>query len=39
LVLFGLVQLGVTVELTLLMVSLMSIGAALIAWRLHRACD
>jgi MFS family permease len=39
LVLFGLVQLGVSVELTLLMVAVMSIGAAAIAWRLHRACD
>jgi MFS family permease len=39
LILFGLVKLGVSVELTLLMVAVMSIGAAWIAWRLHRACD
>jgi len=37
-ILFGLVQAGVTVEETLLMVAVMSIGAAAIAWRLHRAC-
>jgi predicted MFS family arabinose efflux permease len=34
-----LVQLGVSVEATLLMVSIASIGAAWIAWRLHLACD
>jgi len=34
-----LVQLGVSVEATLLMVSVASIGAAWIAWRLHLACD
>jgi sugar phosphate permease len=38
-ILFGLVQAGVTVEMTLLMVAIMSIGAAAIAWRLHKACD
>jgi MFS family permease len=35
----GLVQLGVSVEATLLMVSVASIGAAWIAYRLHLACD
>jgi predicted MFS family arabinose efflux permease len=34
-----LVQLGVSVEATLLMVSVASIGAAWIAWRLHLACS
>ncbi len=34
-----LVQVGVSVEGTLLMVSVASIGAAWIAWKLHRACD
>ena len=38
-VLFALVHLGVTVAQTLLMVSVMSLGAAAIAWRLHLACD
>jgi MFS family permease len=38
-ILTGLVQLGVSVEATLLMVSVASIGAAWIAWRLHLACD
>lgn len=38
LILFGLVRSGVTVETTLLMVSVMSVGAAWLAWRLHRAC-
>jgi MFS family permease len=33
-----LVQVGVSVEGTLLMVSVASIGAAWIAWKLHRAC-
>jgi nitrogenase subunit NifH len=39
LLLTGLVQAGVSVEGTLLMVSVASIGAALIAWKLHLACD
>jgi len=34
-----LVQLGASVEATLLMVSVASIGAAWIAWKLHKACD
>jgi MFS family permease len=34
-----LVQVGVSVEGTLLMVSVASIGAAWIAWKLHLACD
>lgn len=34
-----LVQIGVSVEGTLLMVSVASIGAAWIAWKLHLACD
>jgi hypothetical protein len=34
-----LVQVGVSVEETLLMVSVASIGAAWIAWKLHLACD
>jgi len=39
LLLTGLVQVGVSVEGTLLMVSVASIGAAWIAWKLHQACD
>jgi hypothetical protein len=39
LLLTGLVQIGVSVEGTLLMVSVASIGAAWIAWKLHKACD
>jgi hypothetical protein len=34
-----LVQLGVSVEATLLMVSVASLFAAWIAWKLHLACD
>jgi MFS family permease len=34
-----LVQLGVSVAETLLMVAIASIGAAWIAWKLHKACD
>jgi MFS family permease len=39
LVLTGLVQLGVSVAETLLMVAVASIGAAWLGWRLHKACD
>jgi MFS family permease len=39
LILTGLVQIGVSVEETLLMVAVASIGAAWLAWRLHLACD
>jgi MFS family permease len=39
LLLTGLVQLGVSVEETLLMVAVASLGAAWLAWRLHLACD
>ena len=39
LVLTGLVQIGVSVEETLLMVAVASVGAAWLAWRLHKACD
>jgi MFS family permease len=39
LLLTGLVQAGVSVQGTLLMVSVASIGAAWIAWKLHLACD
>jgi hypothetical protein len=35
----ALVHLGVSVAETLLLVAVASIGAALIAWRLHKACD
>lgn len=35
----GLVHIGVSVAETLLMVAVASIGAAAIAWRLHKACD
>ena len=35
----GLVHIGVTVAETLLMVAVASLGAAAIAWRLHKACD
>jgi MFS family permease len=34
-----LVQIGVSVEETLLMVSIASVGAAWIGWKLHLACD
>jgi len=37
--LFGLVQIGVSVAETLLLVAVASVGAAWIAWRLHKACD
>jgi hypothetical protein len=39
LLLAGLVHFGVSVAETLLMVAFASIGAAAIAWRLHKACD
>ena len=39
LILTGLVQIGVSVEGTLLLVALMSPVAAWIAWKLHLACD
>jgi len=39
LLLAGLVALGVSVAETLLMVAVASLGAAAIAWRLHKACD
>jgi len=35
----GLVQLGVSVAETLLIVSAASVGAAWLGWRLHKACD
>jgi hypothetical protein len=35
----GLVQLGVSVAETLLLVAVASLGAAGLAWRLHKACD
>jgi hypothetical protein len=38
-VLTVLVQIGVSVADTLLMVAVASIGAAWLAWRLHKACD
>ena len=38
-ILFGLVKAELSVATTLLMVAVASIGAAAIAWRLHRACD
>jgi MFS family permease len=38
-ILTGLVQLGVSIEETLLMVAVASLGAAWLAWRLHKACD
>jgi hypothetical protein len=38
-VLFGLVHIGVSVADTLLFVAISSIGAAAMAWRLHKACD
>lgn len=37
--LFGLVQLGVSVAETLLIVAVSSVGAAWLAWKLHLACD
>jgi len=39
LILTGLVQLGISVAETLLLVAVASIGAAWIGWRLHKACD
>ena len=39
LLLSALTHFGVSVEGTLLLVAIASIGAAAIAWRLHRACD
>jgi MFS family permease len=39
LILTGLVQAGVSVEETLLMVAVASVISALLAWRLHKACD
>jgi MFS family permease len=39
LVLTGLVQAGVSVGETLLLVAVASVGAAWLAWRLHKACD
>jgi hypothetical protein len=39
LLLTGLVQLGMSVAETLLMVAVASLGAAWLAWRLHKACD
>jgi hypothetical protein len=39
LILAAMVQLGVSVAETLLMVAVGSLGAAWIAWRLHLACD
>jgi hypothetical protein len=38
-ILTGLVQLGVSIEETLLLVAISSLGAAWLAWRLHKACD
>lgn len=38
-ILFGLVHIGVSVADTLLFVAVSSIGAAAMAWRLHKACD
>jgi MFS family permease len=39
LVLSAMVQMGVSVEETLLLVAVSSLGAAALAWRLHKACD
>jgi MFS family permease len=39
LLLAGLVQIGVSVGETLLMVAVASVGAAWLAWKLHKACD
>jgi predicted MFS family arabinose efflux permease len=38
-ILAGLIQIGVSVAETLLMVAVSSIGAAWLGWRLHKACD
>jgi hypothetical protein len=37
--LFALVQMGVSVADTLLMVAIASLGAAWLGWKLHLACD
>ena len=39
LILTGLVQLGVSIGETLLLVAVSSLGAAWLAWKLHKACD
>jgi MFS family permease len=39
LVLSGMVKMGVSVEETLLLVAVSSVGAAWLAWKLHKACD
>jgi MFS family permease len=39
LILFGMVQLGVSVAETLLIVAVASIGSAWLGWKLHCACD
>lgn len=39
LILGAMLHFGVSVDDTLLMVAVASIGAALLAWRLHKACD
>jgi MFS family permease len=39
LLLSGLVKLGMSVEETLLLVAVSSLGAASLAWKLHKACD
>ena len=39
LMLTGLVQLGVSVAETLLLVAAASVGAAWLGWKLHKACD
>ena len=39
LVLSAMVQMGVSVEETLLLVAVSSLGAAWLAWKLHKACD
>jgi MFS family permease len=39
LILFGLVQLGVSIAETLLFVAVSSIGSAWLGWKLHLACD
>jgi MFS family permease len=38
-ILTGLVLLGVSIEETLLLVAVSSLGAAWLAWKLHKACD
>jgi hypothetical protein len=39
LILFAMVQSGISVADTLLIVAVSSIGAAWLAWKLHLACD